>query len=77
MANEDKAQVNTEMEVELIEKLDSMCAEDENNRSQMIRKLIRQEWARRHQMELPLETVVTNAQRDKKMQRPTAHVAVA
>ena len=29
-----------------------MCAEDENNRSQFIRKLIRQEWARRHQSTL-------------------------
>lgn len=77
MANEEKAQVNTEMEVELIEKLDKMCAEDENNRSQMIRKLIRQEWARRQQMAQPLETVVTTAQRGKKMVKPTAHAAVA
>lgn len=43
-----------EMEVELVDKLDLMCVEDENNRSQFIRKLIRQEWARRHQLVMPL-----------------------
>lgn len=75
MADE-KAQVNTEMEVELIEKLDAMCKEDENNRSQFIRKVLRQEWARRQQMALPLETVVTTAQRGKKISKASA-VAVA
>ena len=51
----DKVPVNAgEMEAELAEKLDLMCVEDENNRSQFIRKLIRQEWARRHQSTLPL-----------------------
>ena len=45
-----------EMEVELVEKLDLMCEEDVNNRSQFIRKLIRQEWSRRHQPVLFDET---------------------
>lgn len=75
MANEDKAQVNTEMEVELIEKLDVMCKEDENNRSQFIRKVLRQEWARRQQMALPLETGVTPTQRGKKSQKTATAVA--
>ncbi len=74
MANEDTVQVNAgEMPAELVEKLDKMCADDENSRSGLIRKLIRQEWARRQQMVLPLETV-TNAQR-KKTAKATAVAA--
>lgn len=41
-----------EMPVELVEKLDEMCAQDENSRSGFIRKLIRQEYARRQQSPL-------------------------
>lgn len=73
MANDDKAQVNTEMELDLIEKLDKMCLADENNRSQFIRKLIRQEWARRQQMALPLEVVTGSRKKNKN----AAAVAVA
>lgn len=74
---EETTQVNAgEMPVELVEKLDTMCAEDENSRSAFIRKLIRQEWARRQQMALPLETVVTHpAQRGKKIQKTAVAVA--
>lgn len=73
MANEDTVQVNAgEMPVELVEKLDKMCETDENSRSGFIRKLIRQEWARRQQMALPLE-VVTGSR--KKMK--SAALAVA
>jgi metal-responsive CopG/Arc/MetJ family transcriptional regulator len=67
---EDKDQINTQMETELVEKLDTMCAEDENNRSQFIRKLIRQEWARRHQMVLPLDKAKAEPKR-----KPTAVAA--
>ena len=75
---EETVQVNAgEMPAELVEKLDEMCKVDENSRSAFLRKLIRQEWARRQQMTLPLETVVTTAQRGKKTARPTAQVAVA
>lgn len=42
-----KVPVNTEMEENLLEKLDIMCKADEHNRSQFIRKLIRWEWLRR------------------------------
>lgn len=74
MANEDTLQVNAgEMPVELVEKLDKMCETDENSRSGFIRKLIRQEWARRQQMALPLE-VVTGS---RKKSKATAAVAVA
>lgn len=53
MADEEKVQVNAgEMPVELVEKLDAMCTEDENNRAQFLRKLIRQEWERRQQIKL-------------------------
>lgn len=53
MADESKVQVNAgEMPLELVEKLDEMCAQDENNRSQFLRKLIRQEYARRQQSPL-------------------------
>ena len=56
MADEEKVQVNAgEMPAELVEKLDAMCAEDENNRSQFIRKLIRQEWDRRAHLPLPIK----------------------
>lgn len=41
-----------EMPSELVEKLDAMCAQDENSRSGFIRKLIRQEWSRRQQAAL-------------------------
>lgn len=37
------------MPADLVEKLDVMCAEDETKRTGFIRKLIRQEWARRQQ----------------------------
>lgn len=59
MAKEEKdettVQVNAgEMPVELVGKLDEMCAQDENSRSAFIRKLIRQEYARRqHSPVLP------------------------
>lgn len=73
---EETVQVNAgEMPVELAEKLDEMCADDENSRAAFIRKLIRQEWARRQQMALPLETVVTTAQRGKKIQKTAVAVA--
>ncbi len=57
MAKDEKeektVQVNAgEMPVELAEKLDEMCAQDENSRSGFIRKLIRQEYARRQQSPL-------------------------
>ena len=40
----EKSQVNVEMSVELIGRLDEMCSVDEHNRSQFIRMLIRREW---------------------------------
>jgi metal-responsive CopG/Arc/MetJ family transcriptional regulator len=43
----EKRQVNVEMDLELIEKLDAICVVEEHSRSQFIRKLIRQEWQRR------------------------------
>lgn len=57
MAKDEKeettVQVNAgEMPSELVEKLDAMCAQDENSRSGFIRKLIRQEWSRRQQAAL-------------------------
>lgn len=74
---EETVQVNAgEMPAELVEKLDKMCEADENSRSAFIRKLIRQEWARRQQMALPLDVVTTSTQRGKKIQKATA-VAVA
>jgi metal-responsive CopG/Arc/MetJ family transcriptional regulator len=53
MTDTEKVQVNAgEMPVPLVAKLDAMCAEDENSRTQFIRKLIRQEWERRQQIKL-------------------------
>jgi metal-responsive CopG/Arc/MetJ family transcriptional regulator len=50
---EETQQVNAgEMPIDLVQKLDEMCAQDENSRSAFIRKLIRQEWARRQQPQL-------------------------
>lgn len=74
MAKEEKKmQVNAgEMETELVEKLDLMCVEDENNRSQFIRKLIRQEWARRHQPALPSLEMETGKAKSKRQQAVAA-----
>lgn len=45
--SEKRIQVNAEVSIDLVERLDEMCLADENNRSQFIRKLIRLEWERR------------------------------
>lgn len=50
--SEKRIQVNAEINLDLVEKLDEMCLEDENNRSQFIRKLIRREWEYRRNMYL-------------------------
>lgn len=47
--SEKRIQVNAEVSVDLVERLDEMCLADENNRSQFIRKLIRLEWERRQE----------------------------
>lgn len=57
MADELKPiQVNTDFtkNPELLTQLDDMVREDESDRSKFIRKLIRQEYARRRQLSLPL-----------------------
>jgi metal-responsive CopG/Arc/MetJ family transcriptional regulator len=41
---------------ELLEAMDQMVVDDDTDRSKFIRKLIRQEQSRRHQLELPLPT---------------------
>lgn len=47
-------QVNVQMSADLQAILDEMVREDESDRSKFIRKLIRQEKARRMQAQLPL-----------------------
>lgn len=49
---EEMKQVNVQMPGELQEMLDEMVKEDESDRSKFIRKLIRQEYARRQQLSL-------------------------
>jgi Arc/MetJ-type ribon-helix-helix transcriptional regulator len=44
--------VNIKMPSELLEKLNEMVADEESDRSKFIRKLIRQEYARRQQLPL-------------------------
>ena len=44
--------VNIKMPSELLEKLDEMVQDEESDRSKFIRKLIRQEYARRAQLPL-------------------------
>lgn len=51
---EEKKQVNVEMDASLVAFLDELVEEDQSTRSGVIRKLIRQERARRQQLELPL-----------------------
>ena len=53
---EEKKQVNVEMDASLVAFLDELVEEDQSTRSGVIRKLIRQERARRQQLELPLPT---------------------
>ena len=45
---EEKNQVNVQMDAELTERLDEMCAHDERSRSGFMRWLIQQEWLRRN-----------------------------
>ncbi len=51
--DEEKVQVNVEMDKTLRDDLDRMVKEDESDRSKFIRRLIRQESSRRAQLELP------------------------
>lgn len=55
--NEEKTRVNLEMPTELAEKLDILVAESEfeTDRSKFMRDMIRERWARRQQMALPLD----------------------
>lgn len=53
---DDKVQVNVQMGADLQVILDEMVVEDESDRSKFVRKLIRQEYARRLQQQLPLPT---------------------
>jgi metal-responsive CopG/Arc/MetJ family transcriptional regulator len=53
---EEMKQVNVQMSADLQAILDEMVIADESDRSKFIRKLIRQEKARRAQTELPLPT---------------------
>lgn len=60
---EGTVQVNISMEPELAMWIDTtVAAEGEDNRSAFVRKLIRQERARRQQLSLPLPTPTTEAQ---------------
>ncbi len=59
MAEETKKQINAEMDPELVEILDTMRGEDEQTRSGFIRKLIRDEWARRNGRQAPVGTRIT------------------
>lgn len=52
---EGKTQVNVEMEDDLVQFLDELKEEDESSRSAVIRKLLRQERARREQSPSPTE----------------------
>lgn len=56
MEDQDKVQVNVQMSADLQALLDEMVVEDESDRSKFVRKLIRQEHARRVQQQLPLPT---------------------
>lgn len=47
--------VNTKMPIDLATTLDQMAKDDESDRSKFIRKLIRQEYARRMQLPLPAQ----------------------
>lgn len=51
---EEFTQVNVQMSIDLRASLDKMVSEDESDRSKFIRKLIRQEYARRQAQQLPL-----------------------
>jgi len=64
-----------EMPSELVEKLDEMCAQDENSRSGFIRKLIRQEWARRQQY--PLLPAVDSGEKTQKTAKPVKRATQA
>jgi metal-responsive CopG/Arc/MetJ family transcriptional regulator len=50
---DEKVQVNVEMDKTLRDDLDKMVKDDESDRSKFIRRLIRQESARRSQLVLP------------------------
>jgi len=59
MAEEnEKLQVNVDFTPfpELYKQLEEMVNEDMTDRSKFMRRLVNQEWARRHQMTLPLDT---------------------
>ena len=65
-----------EMPIDLVEKLDAMCAEDETSRSGFFRKMIRQEWARRQQANF-LPTVDSGSGKTKKPTGKIVAVAAA
>jgi metal-responsive CopG/Arc/MetJ family transcriptional regulator len=81
---EEKLQVNVDFTgfPELYEALDAMVKEDDMDRSKFIRKMVRQEQARRQQLELPLPTTnnassalaktARSAQRDSKREKAAA-----
>lgn len=51
MLEEDKDQVNVQMDADLARKLDEMRAQDDRTRSSFMRWLIQQEWDRRNPVE--------------------------
>jgi metal-responsive CopG/Arc/MetJ family transcriptional regulator len=65
--NEELKQVNVQMPVELVGKLDAMIVDDESDRSKFVRRLIRQEWGRRQQMALPLQAAPARKSRREAM----------
>jgi len=74
--DEEKKQVNTQMDADLYVKLGQMAEDDaDGNISFFIRKLIRQEYARRQQLPLPLPASKKIPTPKKTINRQTSVVA--